>query len=247
MKGNPTNVLVGLLVVAGCLSRPVFAGPIFSYGDYDQLRADRPLAVSEIKEYRRAKILNVFTGADVGLFDKPGRFSNLKIVTLDSPANEHMLESLARNYKHIGALCISQSSPLSASEMSLLPNFKGLAELELHCTLSEPTRLKEFLPLGLWSMWLSQTCELPRLSRLDSLTVADCSVSADFMKHLDAPNLTQLELSFAAVDDDVLESLSKFHHLKLLSLPSSCRGQRERIRKFTSARVAIDGDGSGYY
>ena len=158
-----------------------------------------------------------------------------------------MLESLARNYKHIGVLSINQTAPLSASEMSQLPKFKGLAELELHCTLSEPTRLKGFLPPGLRTLWLSQACELPLLGRLDGLTVADCSVSADFLKHLNAPNLTQLDLASAAVDDDALDSLSMFHHLKYLSLPSSCRGQRERIRKFTSARVSIDGDGSEYY
>gem|GEM_PF-3652263 len=247
MKFEPVDAFLSLFLAVGCLSSPAVAGPILSYGDYDQLRADRPLTPSERSAYRRAKILNIFTGADVDLLDRPEGFSNLKVVTIENPANEHILESLARNYKNIGALSIKQSSALSAREMSMLPNFKKLTNLELHCTLSEPTQLKQSLPSDLQTLWLSQNCELPRLTKLGQLNVADCSVNADFFEHLDAPNLTDLDLLSATIEDGALDSLKRFKHLSYLSLPSSCRDQRERISKLTSARIYVEGDGSKFH
>ena len=40
MKFEAVDTFVSLFVVVGCLSIPAVAGPILSYGDHDQLRAD---------------------------------------------------------------------------------------------------------------------------------------------------------------------------------------------------------------
>lgn len=247
MKLAVVYVVFTLLAVIECLPIPAAALPILSYGDHDQLRADHPLTASELNEYHRAKILNVLPGAHADLFDKPGNFSKLKVVTLNNSANEHLLEALARNHANIGALSLKQTSVLSVKEASRLRNFKNLSSLELHCTVPESICLNQYLPSNLRALWISNACPLPRLAKLTRLTVAEGSISADFLTHLDAPNLTDLNLALASVDQDALISLNRLIHLSYLSLPSTFRDQRDRISRLTSARIYIRGDGYEFH
>ena len=162
---------------------------------------------------------------------------------MENPANEHILESLARNYKNIGALSIKQSPALSAREMSLLPNFKKLTNLELHCSISEPTHLKQCLPSDSANLVAFTELRAAPAYKIGSIDRGRLFRERRLFEHLEAPNLTDLDLLSATIEDGALDSLTRFKHLSYLSLPSTCRDQRERIKKLTSARIYIEGDG----
>jgi hypothetical protein len=238
--------LFSFCCIFACIPCEAAKFPIFSYGDNDELKVDHPLSVEERSKLPRAvKILHVLAGADDDLLNNRKLFPNLSIVTLAGQTNDNFLKALASNYPSISVLSIRQIAPLSAQATSCLQNFRKLKALELHCQLANPGELSEYIPRNLEILWISQTCNLPKLPNLNHLTLANCSVKANFFEHLEAPKLEMLNLSKADIEEGALNTLSNFPHLKNLELPKAYDKQRDKVSKLTQAHVRIEGDPIG--
>ncbi len=220
--------------------------PLSYLNDNAELTVSHHLSRQErAKLPRTVEGLTVESGADEDILDDPKLFSHLKVITLHTGVNDDYVQALASNYPRIRVLCISQRVPLSPQAMSCFQYFKNLTGLELHCPLATAGLLRQFIPKNLNLLWISQTCELPRLGKLNHLTLADCSVEASFFDHLDAPKLEILSLSQATIEDGALQPLSKFFRLNFLDLPKSFDKKRDSVSKLTPARIYVQGDPLG--
>jgi hypothetical protein len=220
--------------------------PIFSYGDNDELTLEHPLSAEERANLSRSvKILHISGDAGSEILNDRKLIPKLALVTLTDEPGGRLLEALASNHPHIAALSISQLTSLSEQSASCLQSFPNLKELELHCKLTKPDSLSQYLPKTLERLWISQPCTSLKLPNVGHFTIANCSAEASFFEHLEAPKLEILNLSEASLEEGALSRLDKFSNLKWLYLPVEWAAERDAISKFTHACIYVTGDPIG--
>lgn len=245
-KRDLANSIWILCLVIALMPGGASAWPIFSYGDNDELRINHPLDNEQRKLLsRKIKILHLDVGADRNILDDPKLFPKLAIVTLADEINDHFLNSLSCNHTSIGALCITQTAPLSTQSMSYLRSFRTLKALELHCKTAEPQSAMPFIPNGIDFLWIEQPLTLPTLPKLLHLTIANCSIGAPFLMGLDTPRLKYLNLSSAEIEDNAFKALGKFPQLEYLDLPRTYDKRRVEVSQLTHAHIHVEGDPLG--
>lgn len=221
------------------------------------LEVEGPITTEDWKEIRKRPVQSVHTlgSADPELFGNPGNLKGVReIILISSSDNSKALNDIAGNFPNLEELAVSQTAPLTATDMRNIDRLNQLFFLEI-CTempgcssfaAAIPPKLKRLL-LENTGVTSATSCRL-NLPVLTYFGLRKSKLSKSFIEGLDAPNLEEVSLSRVWAEPGTFQSFAKFPKLKRVfayNMPQSSMVDLEDLQRVCPKTKVVFGDSSG--
>lgn len=228
----------------------------FVYCHNDSLEVDGLITTEDWKQIRERPVHSVHTlgNPDPDLFENPTSLKGVReVILISSSDNSKALSALARNFPNLEELAISQSAPLTETDMRNLDQLNQLFFLEICNDMPDCKSFAAAVPPKLTRLLLEDTrvvsassCSIS-LPALTYFSLRRSKLSQGFIEGLNAPNLEEVSLSRVWADPGTFQSFAKFPKLKRVfayNMPQSSTIDLQDLQRVCPGLKVVFGDSS---
>lgn len=229
----------------------------FVYCHDNSLEVDGLMTQEDWKQIRKRPIRSIHTlgNPDPELFEDSAILKGVReIILLSSKENSLALNAISRNCPHVEELAISQTFPLTETDMKHLSQLKQLFFLEISNDMPSCASFAAAVSPKLTRLILENTrvvtapssCQI-NLPVLSYFSLRRSKISQGFIEGLNAPNLEEVSLSRVWGEPGTFQSFSRFHKLKRVfayNMPQSSITDLEDLQRVCPGLKVVFGDSS---
>lgn len=228
----------------------------FVYCHNDSLEVDGLITTEDWKQIRERPVRSVHTlgNPDPELFENPTSLKGVReAILLSSSDNSKALSALAKNFPNLEELAISQTPPLTETDMKNLDQLNQLFFLEICTDMPDCASFAAALPPKLKRLLLEDTkvvsassCRIS-LPELTYFGLRRSKLSQKFIEGLNAPNLEEVSLSRVWAEPGTFQSFARFPKLKRVfayNMPQSSITDLEDLQRVCPGLKVVFGDSS---